>query len=193
VGLESATVPSGNIRSPRKPSADAAAIIWGPVGRYIVAFGAVISTFGALNGCILIQGQIPLAAARDNMFPEIFKYQNSKDVPIAGIVIASILVSAIMMMNFTRGLTDTFTFLVLLSTLIVLVPYVFSAASLGVIVLQEKFWKRDLISKIIISAIAFIYSMWAIVGSGEKAVYWGLIGLLAGIPFLRLDEKVKRQ
>jgi APA family basic amino acid/polyamine antiporter len=176
-------IPASELRNSNAPFADAAALMWGETGRYCVAAGAIVSTFGALNGWILLQGQIPLAAARDNMFPEIFKRENRKGVPGIGIIFSSIIISALMMMNFTKGLTDTFTFMILLTTAIVLIPYLFSAASYGVLMLQEKFWKRDLIGKIILAAIAFAYSLWAVAGSGEEAVYWGFIGILMGIPF----------
>ena len=221
LGIESATIPSGNIHEPEKtigratilgtcvtiliyvmgsiavmgmipaaelknsnaPFADAAALIWGDSARYWVAIGAIISTFGALNGWILLQGQMPLAASKDKLFPVIFKRENKKGVPSIGIVISSVLISALMMMNFTKGLTDTFTFMVLLTTITVLVPYLFSAASYAVILLQNKFWKRDSISQLIIAFLAFIFSMWAIVGSGQETVYWGFIAILSGIPF----------
>lgn len=221
LGLESATIPSENIREPKKtipratmigtgitilvyvlcsvtvmgmvpaeelqksnaPVADAAALIWGEYARNGVAVGAIISTFGALNGWILLQGQVPLAASRDKMFPQIFKRANKKGIPVFGIVISSILISVLMMMNFTKGLTDTFQFMILLSTVTSLVPFLFSAASYGIIILQEKYWKRELVTKIIIATIAFIYSLWAVMGSGQESVYWGFIALLCGIPF----------
>ena len=221
LGLESATIPSGNIHEPEKtipkatmigtivtilvyvlgtvavmgmipahdlknsnaPFADAAAILWGDSARYWVAAGAIVSTFGALNGWILLQGQIPYAASRDKMFPVIFSRENKKGSPYMGLVISSVLISALMMMNFTKGLTDTFTFMILLTTIMVLVPYLFSAASYGIILLQHKFWKRDLISNIIIAAMAFAYSFWAVIGSGQETVYWGFVALISGIPF----------
>jgi APA family basic amino acid/polyamine antiporter len=221
LGLECATIPSGNIIDPEKtipratiigtaltvivyilgstavmgmlpteqlqnsnaPFADAAALIWGDQARSWVALGAIVSTFGALNGWILVQGQVPLAAARDKLFPRIFGQENKKNVPAVGIVISSALISGLMMMNFTKGLTDTFQFMLLLSTVIVLVPYLFSAASYGLILLQNKFWKKTLITKVLLALIAFIYSMWAVMGSGQESVYWGFIGLMAGIPF----------
>jgi APA family basic amino acid/polyamine antiporter len=221
LGLESATVPSGNIKDPEKtipratmlgtsitilvyilgsvavmgmlppaalrmsnaPFADAAAIIWGDQARSWVAAGAIISTFGALNGWILIQGQIPLAASRDKLFPQIFGRENSKGIPAIGIVISSILISALMMMNFTKGLTATFKFMILLSTVIVLVPYLFSAASYALILLQDQTWQKKLLGKIVLAAVAFAYSLWAVIGSGQESVYWGFIGLMGGIPF----------
>ncbi len=221
LGLESATIPSGDIIEPEKtipratmigtlvtiavyilatvavmgmipsvelqksnaPFSDAAAIIWGDSARYWVAIGAIISTFGALNGWILLQGQIPFAAAKDRMFPEIFGRENKKHAPVMGLVISSILITGLMLMNLSKGLTEMFTFMILLTTIMVLVPYLFSAASYGVIILQNRFWKKESISKIIIAAMAFIYSVWAVVGSGQEIVYWGFVALLCGIPF----------
>lgn len=229
LGLESATIPAGNIREPEKtipratmigtivtiviyvmgsasvmgmipaaelknssaPFADAAALIWGDGARYWVAAGAIVSTFGALNGWILLQGQMPMAASRGKLFPEIFGTENNKGVPAMGIIIGSVLISALMMMNFTKGLTDTFTFMVLLTTVAVLVPYLFSAASYGVLLLQNKFWKRDLISQLIIALLAFVFSIWALIGSGMETVYWGLIAVLAGIPFYVWMTRIK--
>lgn len=54
------------------PFADAAGMVWGEWASYMVAVGAALSCFGALNGWILLQGQLPLAAAKDRLFPEIF-------------------------------------------------------------------------------------------------------------------------
>ncbi len=221
LGLESATIPSGNIHEPEKtipkatlygtlltivvyvigsvavmgmipadvlknsnaPFADAAAMIWGDGARYWVAAGAIVSTFGALNGWILLQGQMPMAAARDNLFPEIFKFENKKGIPWVGIVISSVLISGLMMMNFSRGLTDTFTFMILLTTITVLVPYLFSAASYGILLLQNKLWKKESISKLILAAVTAFFSLWAMVGSGQETVYWGFIAIVSGIPF----------
>lgn len=228
LGLESATIPSGNIENPEKtipratiigtlittviyflgtvavmglippselhlsqaPFADAAASIWGEGARYLVAGGAVISTFGALNGWILIQGQMPYAAARDKIFPAIFAKESKNGTPVMGIIISSILISILMSMNFTRSLADTFTFMILLTTLTVLLPYLFSIISL--VMLEHK--QQKLTSfKLIISVLAFLYSMWAIIGSGEEIVYWGFILLMAGLPFyawIQMKRKV---
>ncbi|MBA4055836.1 MAG: amino acid permease [Marivirga sp.] len=221
LGLESATIPAGNIVDPEKtipkatmigtwitilvyvmgsvavmgmlpasqlklsnaPFADAAALIWGDSARSWVALGAIVSTFGALNGWILLQGQVPLAASRDKIFPKIFKRENSKGVPVVGIVFSSILISALMLMNFTKGLTDTFTFMILMTTITVLVPYLFCAASYGIIILQQKDWQSKSLMKVVLALVAFAYSLWAVIGSGEETVYWGFIAILTGIPF----------
>ncbi len=97
------------------PFADAAARIWGDHARYWVSAGVAIAAFGALNGWILIQGQIPFAIAKDKLFPAIFAKENKRGVPSLPIILASVLASVIMVMNFTRGLVEQFKFMILLS------------------------------------------------------------------------------
>jgi basic amino acid/polyamine antiporter, APA family len=176
-------IPPEQLHESKAPFADAAASIWGEWARYLVAGGAVISTFGALNGWILVQGQMPFAAARDQLFPKIFEKENKNATPVAGIVISSILVSVLMSMNFSSSLADTYTFALLLATLTCLVAYLFSIVSY---VMMEK--KANGISaknggKMIVAILAFVYSMWAVIGSGEQIVYWGFVLLMAGLPF----------
>jgi amino acid transporter len=38
----------------------------------VIALVALVSTFDALNGWIMLQGRVPLAAAEDGMFPAAF-------------------------------------------------------------------------------------------------------------------------
>jgi basic amino acid/polyamine antiporter, APA family len=173
-------IPPSVLHTSQAPFADAAASIWGEEARYLVAGGAVISTFGALNGWILIQGQMPMAAARDHLFPRIFAKENKNGTPALGIVISSLLISVLMSMNFTRNLADTFTFMVLLTTLTVLVPYLFSIVSFVMIASKQQALSGF---KLLIAVLAFLYSMWAIIGAGEETVYWGFVLLMAGLPF----------
>ncbi len=173
-------IPPSVLSNSQAPFADAAASIWGEKARYLVAGGAVISTFGALNGWILIQGQTPLAAARDNLFPHIFAKENKNGTPAAGIVIGSVLISILIGMNFSHSLADTFKFILLLGTLTCLVAYLFSIVSYFVIDAKKPGIRWG---KMVVASLAFLYSMWAVVGSGEETVYWGFIMLMAGLPF----------
>jgi APA family basic amino acid/polyamine antiporter len=176
-------IPASELKNSSAPFADTAAIIWGDSARYFVAFGALISTFGALNGWILLQGQMPLAAARDNLFPDFFKKENKAGVPVLGVLVSSVLIAILMIMNYTKGLNETFTFFILISTVAVLVPYLFSSAAYGIFLLQNKNWKRENIRFLVIAVLSFLFSMWAILGSGQESVYYGLLGIFSGIPF----------
>jgi len=172
-----------HLRNSAAPFSDAAASIWGESARYVVAAGAVISTFGALNGWILVQGQMPFAAARDKLFPRLFAKENKKGVPAFGIVVSSVLVSLLMGMNFSKNLADTYKYMILLSTLTILVPYVFSMASYAIIATKDKAPDATTWFRLSVAFIGFVFSMWAIIGSGQETVYWGFLMLIAGVPF----------
>jgi APA family basic amino acid/polyamine antiporter len=70
VGVMSLVLPS-SLGQSQAPFADAAGSVWGRAGATIVALGASISAFGALNGWVLLVGQLPLAVARDGLFPSV--------------------------------------------------------------------------------------------------------------------------
>ncbi len=176
-------LPPSVLKTSQAPFADAAALIWGEEARYLVAGGAVIATFGALNGWILIQGQMPMAAARDQLFPKIFAHESKKGTPVLGIVLSSVLVSVLMGMNFSRSLADTYKYMILLSTLTSLIAYAFSMPAYVLVLAKEKALDRTDWFRLVVTIVGFIFTLWAIIGSGETIVYWGFVLLMAGIPF----------
>lgn len=176
-----ALIPADVLATSTAPFADAAEQMWGIWGRNLVALGAVISTLGALNGWILIQGQIPMAAAQDRLFPKIFGRQNANGSPIIGIVISSVLVSILMSFNYSKSLVEAFTFMMLLSTLSVLTPYLFSLASYGLMVFKRD--EEGKTRKLTVAILAFAFSMWILIGCGHEVVFWGFFLLMLGIPF----------
>jgi APA family basic amino acid/polyamine antiporter len=158
--------------------------MWGDNARYWVSAGVAIAAFGALNGWILIQGQTPYAISKDKLFPAVFGKLSRKGVPVLGIVIGSILVSILMAMNYTKGLAEQFKFLILLTTITTLIAYLFSTAAYVLIKLQStSTTKQHWPATILLASLAFVFSLWAIAGSGQETVSWGFILMLAGLPF----------
>jgi APA family basic amino acid/polyamine antiporter len=174
------------------PFSDAAAAMWGSWAGYLVAAGAMVAAFGALNGWILLQGQLPMAAARDGVFPAAFARMSRRGTPAVGIVISSGLASVLIIMNFTRGLVGAFTFILLLATLTVLFAYALCSMAELLLAAKEKngLKKKLTLAASIIPSLAFLYSLWAIGGSGRDTVYWGFLLLLAGVPFY-VFEKIR--
>lgn len=176
-------IPPAALHASSAPFADAAASVFGEHGRLLVAGGAVISTFGALNGWILIQGQMPFAAARDRLFPRLFAIENKNRTPVAGLIVSSVLVSIMMSMNFSRSLADTYKFIILLSTLTSLIAFLFSVVSFVIMENRLRGITKLNSTRYVIALLAFGYSMWAVIGSGEQTVYWGFVLLMLGLPF----------
>ena len=164
------------------PFAEAAKIIGGNYGGYFVAVGVLISGIGVLNGWILITGQISMATAKDDLFPEFFKKENKNGAPVNGFIIGGVLSSIVMLMNYTEGLVEQFEFIVQLTVLVILMPYLFTAASYALIVIEKKLHTKSWIKTFILSALGFAYSLWAIYGSGYETVFYGFLLMLIGIP-----------
>ncbi len=178
------TVSAAQLSSSTAPFSDAASTIFGGWAGPVVAIGALVSTFGCLNGWILLQGQIPLAAARDGVFPAVFSQRNEAGVPFVGLVVSSILVTVLVATNYTGGLVALFTFAILLATLATLIPYAYAAMAEVMLFVTDRsrFSGRNLTVDVVVALLAFGYALWAIAGAGAEVVLQGTLLFLAGIP-----------
>jgi APA family basic amino acid/polyamine antiporter len=176
-------IPAAQLKTSVTPFADAAIMIWGQGAQYWVSAGVAIAAFGALNGYILIQGQLPAAIANDKLFPAIFARQNSKGVPAMGVVISSVFVSIFMVMNYTKGLVAQFQFLILLTTSTIIIPYVFCTASFMILRLRKTFTNSlAKITAILLACLTFVFCIWIMLGLGQETVFWGFFLTLFSVP-----------
>lgn len=171
-------VPPETLASSTAPYADGAGRLLGGGAARLVAAGAAVSCFGALNGWTLVAGQLPMAVAADGLFPSLFARLSPRGTPARGIVVAAALGSALVTMNYARGLVELFTFVILLATLGTLVPYVFCALAVWSMPGQP----RPTGLAAIVSGAAFAYALFAIGGAGREAIVAGGVALLAGLP-----------
>jgi len=90
-----------------------------------------------------------------------------------------------MSMNNSKNLADQFKLLILLSTFFTLLPYLFTTVSYLIVRAKQAttFTKTKTMTAIVLSALAFSFSMWMLIGSGQEIVYWGFIMLMLGVPF----------
>ena len=181
VGVMSVVAPEV-LSATTAPFADAARLLFGETAARLVALGAAISCFGALNAWVLLVGQVPMAIARDGLFPPVFARLSSRGTPTPGMIVGGVLTTALIGANYTQGLVALFTFIILLATLSVLVPYAF--CSLAVLIDARPAGGEDRLSHGMraIAILAFVYSLVAIGGAGAETVYWGFLLLLLGLP-----------
>ncbi|UCG26856.1 MAG: amino acid permease, partial [Bacteroidales bacterium] len=185
----------GKLAISTAPFADAAEQIWGRWAGYAIAAGALVACLGALNGWILLQGQLPLAASRDGVFPPVFGKLSGRNMPGQGLLISSLLASVLIVLNYARGLVHMFTFIIMLAILSTLIPYVFS--SLVDLVLYFKRNRMRDVRKVLayfsIPVPALLFSLWAIWGLGPETIIWGIILLAVGIPFFYIFRVRRKQ
>jgi arginine:agmatine antiporter len=221
LGMESATVPAGDVRDPARtiprstvlgiviaavfyvvgtvvvfglvprekltgsiaPFSDAASVLWGAWGGSLISFAVILSSIGALNGWTLTMGQVPMAAARDRLFPAVFGRMSTRGVPALGIVISALLATALLLMA-GLGAKNAQTFyseVVNLATMAAVVPYAFCALAVSLISIgRSATGKRHRLTAV--EWIAFVFSMFTLYGCGPEAVLYGTILLLLGIP-----------
>lgn len=182
------------------PFADAARNIFGNDAASLFAYAAIFSTLGTLNGWILVQGQMPVAAARDGLFPKFFDKHNSNGSPYMALIISSVLMSFMLYMNFEAGLVEQFTAIVSFTTFAILLPYLYSTvAELYLLITKpNNMEKTKFIRTLALALLAFCYTILITIGAGESAVYTGMIFIFSGFPFYvwmkrsHLKEQKKR-
>ena len=76
----------------------------------------------------MICAEMPLAAAKDGLFPDRFKRLSKNGVPAFGIIAATVLALVAMAINYLGSSGATvFTTLILMTGITVAIPYAFSA------------------------------------------------------------------
>ncbi|MFF2145796.1 amino acid permease [Kitasatospora sp. NPDC058190] len=180
------TVPHARLTGSTAPFTDAFnTIAGGTWAGNLVAAAAIVSGLGALNGWTLICAEMPLAAARDGLFPSAFaKVRGQGRVPVFGIVSATLLASLLTVVSYTQ-FTTVFTEIVLLSVLTAVIPYLVSAAAQLLWLVQHgraELDRRRLARDVTVTVLALVFSYWSIQGSGYQTVYYGLFTVLLGIP-----------
>ncbi len=187
-------VPPATLASSNAPFVDLATHFWGTAAGKILAVFAAISGFGALNGWVLLQGELPNVLAKNGVFPRIFAQDSARFTPAFALLFSSGLVSILILMNYQKSMVSVFTFMILLSTTACLVLYLL--CSLALLRLQ---WigqmpapRGRIVPVAIVGVIATIFSLWAIIGAGLEAVLWGAVLLVLGVPlylWIRLTRR----
>ncbi|MFT7086570.1 MAG: APA family basic amino acid/polyamine antiporter [Vicingaceae bacterium] len=117
------------------------------------------------------------------MFPRLFKKENKNGAPFLGLLIGSALTSVLLLMNFSVGLVEQFTFLLNITVFTALIPYLFVAAAYVIVLIEKKIYLHNALKTFLLGTLGFAYSLWAIFGSGPDTVFYGFLLLLMGIPF----------
>jgi APA family basic amino acid/polyamine antiporter len=167
-------VPLDVLKDSGAPMAEAAGRVWGPGAALGIAILAAVSTFGAINGWMLVCAQVSLAAAGDGLFPRAFARVQGNGTPAFGIIVGSVLATVLVIASYSRSLVELFTFILLISTSAILLPYAASSAA----------WMRSGGGHggRVVALLALLYSIYALLGAGAEALAWGAVLLLAGLP-----------
>ncbi|WP_436643997.1 amino acid permease [Microbaculum sp. FT89] len=176
-------VPQQQLVNSTAPFSEAARIMWGPLGAIAISLAVILSSIGALNGWTLLMGQVPMAAARDTLFPAVFGNLSERGVPAAGILISAALATILVLVQAvgSSGFLAFYHLVVGLSTMAAVVPYAFCALATGLV--AAKTGKSKTVAPVtIVEIIAFIFAAFTLYGCGAEPVLYGFMLLVLGIP-----------
>lgn len=178
-------VPIEQLAKSSSPFAAAAMLMFGSWAKWLVAGAGAVACFGTLNGWILMQGQIPLAAAKDGLFPHVFSKLTRSGTPYVGLIFSSVLITGLLSLQYGANMVELFTRIILLATLASLIPYIFTSVAELLLYFQrpELFNGKRFSTMLILASLAFVYAFWAICGSGQQTITYGMMLFLSGIPF----------
>ena len=188
-------IPGSELKDSNAPFADVMRLFWGDWAARAVALFVFISGFGALNGWILIQGEMPRVLAREKIFPELFAHESRYRTPDYSLFITSALVTIVMLSNYSGSIVSVFTFIILISTSAYLVMYLFCSLAAFKLALRGDMGMqgRKLLWLLAVAMLGALYSAWTLWGAGKEAFWWGM-GLFAlGLPFYFLMKWWQRR
>ena len=177
-------IPGSQLAESSAPFADVVRLFWGEGVASTLALFAFISGFGALNGWILVQGEMPRVLANEGVFPALFARESRHGTPGASLFITSGLVTGLVLMNSSRTMVQIFTFIVLISTSAYLVMYLCCAVAA-----LKLSWNGSLGARgrrmspfLLVAALAALYSAWTLYGAGAEAFWWSIALFAMGVP-----------
>lgn len=148
---------------------------WGTGALEIAAIFAAISALGALNGFILLQGEMPWAMARGGVFPAWFGKESRRGTPARAHLVSGVLVTIVMALNYTGRTGTLFSDIATISLAAGMLAYFVSALAALKLLAGDR-------AATLAAIVAALFVLWMIYGLGLRANLWGL-GLLAlGLP-----------
>lgn len=184
-------LPGSQLAESSAPLADVIRMFWGDRLAGTLALFAFISGFGALNGWILLQAEMPRVLANEGVFPKVFARETRHGTPGASLVITGLLLTTLVLMNYSRSMVQVFTFIILIATSTYLVMYLCCAVAALKLCWTGLLGEagRKLSPFLLIATLASVYSLWTLFGAGAEEFWWSMALFAAGVPVYWLMQR----
>lgn len=183
-------IPYDELVLSKAPYVDAGQKIFGNVGNIFMIATGVIGIAGSLNGWILIQGQVPFAAAEEGIFPKYFAKSNKYGTPY-DVVIGSVIMTAAFLFSYQPSLLKHVELMIDVAVFATVVPYFYCLIAFVYLAICKKKTLSDTekFTIPVISTIALIYTVLAVLSMGQQIAFLWFILFLATSPFYCFIKK----
>ena len=163
----------------------------GPWGAAIVNIGVILSLAGALLGWTIIAADCPYSAARQGVFMKVFAKSNSHGSPSFSLYLTNGIIQLFIIVGYFSA--STYQAFYTLSTAMIMIPYLFSAAYYLKISLRGEGFAKDeshsLMSARIFAFIGTVYGVWMLYSGGLDYVLITTVLYAPGIIIYCLGKK----
>lgn len=164
-------LPEAEAASSPAPLAAFVAHFWSPLAASLVAAFAVVSCIGAINGWVLLQGELPRTMAARRLLPRWLAKTDAAGTPVRALVVSSVVTTLCLLLTATRSMQGIYEFLLLLSTSTALWLYLAVALAAWRLKVARGF-----------AVVGALYAVWTLWGAGLEASAWSLVLMAAGLP-----------
>ena len=165
-------LPASELMKSPAPFADAVSSTLGEAGVYLMVAGIAVSAFGCIGCGSMTAGELCYAMAIRDDLPRTLARTNVRGTPVLSQIVSASLGIALVLSNASRSTAALFTFIVLVSTVAVLILYV--VAAVAIVVRDRSPAMR------VLASLGIVFAAYAFYGSGLEACLWGLgLGLSA--------------
>ncbi|MGZ4160868.1 MAG: amino acid permease [Neobacillus sp.] len=168
-----------------KPLVDALQKVVGHNVSYVMAIFDLISLTGTTIGWIFLSAEAPYQAAKQGLFPPIFRKENKNGVPVASLVITNAFSQVFLFLTISDTLSNAFNFVVQVATLAYLLPYAATAIYQVKLVFSGDTYKKTKgrFADGAISILATVYAIYVIIAgtSNMKTFLLGIALYAVGI------------
>lgn len=164
-------LPQETVAGANAPVALFVEAFWGHWAGLAVAGFAAVAAIGALNGWVLLQGEVPLSMARARVIPASIGRTSRRDVPVGALLASTVLASVLILSNASRDTAAIYDFMLRVTTAATL--WFYAGACLSALVLGVR---RP------VAAVGLVFALWTIWGTGYEAIGLSLLLMVTAIP-----------
>lgn len=193
-------LPEAQLMQADKPLVDALIAGIGPAGGDVMAILGLVCLFGSTVGWILLSAEVAFQAAKQRLFPPIFRRENPRGVPTTSLLITNGMAQVFIFSVLSQSMAAAYNFLIFVATLSYLLPYIFAAVYQFKLTATGETYRGERRTRVVdlcIAVLATLYSLWVVQAGAPdlKTLLFGLGLLAVGIvfyPFVRRGDRTAR-